>query len=322
MRKAIVIGIDEYPGVPLEGCKNDAAAFCNTIQTNGDGSPNFEAILRTDITTRAQLSDLAENVFKGECDVALFYFSGHGHTNKLGSFLVTPDAKGLDTGLSMEDLLKLANESEAKNRVIILDCCNSGSIGTSELTGGNISSLKKGVTILTASRQNESAIEINGHGVFTNLLLAALQGGAADVKGDITPGSIYAFIDQALGAWDQRPVFKTNVTEFCPLRHVTAKVDKRTLRKLAAYFPSAGHEFPLDPSFEYTNSKEIEHNIIEPYAIEKNVEQFKDLQKFQSVGLVVPVDSDHMYFAAMESKTCRLTALGAHYWKLAKERRI
>ena len=36
--------------------------------------------------------------------------------------------------------------------------------------------------------------------------------------GDITPGSVYAHIDQSLGPWAQRPVFKTNVKTFVSLR--------------------------------------------------------------------------------------------------------
>ena len=63
-------------------------------------------------------------------------------------------------------------------------------------------------------------MEQGGGGVFTRLVVAALQGGAADLRGHITPGSIYAYVDQALGAWDQRPIFKTNVTRFTSLRKV------------------------------------------------------------------------------------------------------
>jgi hypothetical protein len=29
-----------------------------------------------------------------------------------------------------------------------------------------------------------------------------------------------------------------------------------------------------------------------------------------------------MYYAAMESKTCRLTPLGRHYWRMAANNRI
>ena len=49
---------------------------------------------------------------------------------------------------------------------------------------------------------------------------------------------------------------------------------------------------------------------------------FKELQLFESVGLIEPVGTDHMYFAAMESRSCRLTALGLHYWKLSRDRRF
>ena len=34
---------------------------------------------------------------------------------------------------------------------------------------------------------------------------------------------------------------------------------------------------------------------------------FKDLQKMEGVGLVVPVDEEHMYYAAMNSTACKLT---------------
>ena len=52
------------------------------------------------------------------------------------------------------------------------------------------------------------------------------------------------------------------------------------------------------------------------------MEQIIMVQMLASVGLVESVDTDHMYFAAMESKSCRLTVLGAHYWKLSKDKRF
>ena len=53
-------------------------------------------------------------------------------------------------------------------------------------------------------------------------------------------------------------------------------------------------KFYLDPSYEFTNDPKIEHKVIEPFANEEHVETFKDLQLFESVGLVEPVDADHM----------------------------
>jgi hypothetical protein len=49
---------------------------------------------------------------------------------------------------------------------------------------------------------------------------------------------------------------------------------------------------------------------------------FVELQQCNRHGLVVPVDAAHMYYAALESKARKLTALGAHYRKLAELNRI
>ena len=84
------------------------------------------------------------------------------------------------------------------------------------------------------------------------------------------------------------------------------------MRKLTQYFKSPEDEFPLDPTYEFT----------EPSAIQEHVAIMKDLQKFHSVGLVVPVGEDYMYFAAKNSKSCRLTAIGYQYWRLVHENKV
>nr|GEV52263.1 hypothetical protein [Tanacetum cinerariifolium] len=287
---ALVIGIDDYPTAPLRGCVNDAVAFGNTISTNGDGSPNFGVRLLTAIQTKAQLKAAVTELFQGPCDTALLYFSGHGLLNATGGYILAPDYRPNDEGLSMEQILILLNASQAKDKIIILDCCHSGALGSPPSTGVATAQLVEGVVILTASRDSESAVEVNGHGLFTSLLLSALQGGAADLRGHITPGSVYAYIDQALGVWEQLPA--------------------DIIRKLTTYFPTPEDVFPLDPTYEDANVG---------IAVPEKVAVFKHLQKYQSVGLVVPVDAEFMFFAAQNSTSCRLTALGYHYWRLADE---
>ena len=276
-------------------------------------SPNFAVRLETDVPTKSELKSRIIELFSGQNDVALLYYSGHGLLNDLGGYIVTPDYKKYDEGISMDEILIIANKSHAKEKIIILDCCHSGAFGSPALTGGVASHISTGTVILTASRDSESALEINGHGVFTSLLLDALQGGAADLGGYITPGSVYAHIDQALGPWDQRPIFKTNVSRFVSLRTITPTVPPEILRKIIEYFPTAQHEYALDPSYEYTNTD---------VATPEHIAIFKNLQKFQSVNLVVPVNAEFMYWAAQNSKSCKLTALGFHYWRLVKEKRL
>lgn len=321
MKKALSIGINSYPSSPLRGCINDASGLASIIEANGDGSPNFDVRLETDVPTKSELKTMIVELFSGDNDTVLLYFSGHGFLNELGGYLVTPDHARYDEGISMDEILILANDSRSKNKIIILDCCHSGAFGSPRLDRGT-SRIGDGVSILTASRDDEPSMEINGHGVFTNLLLDALQGGAADLRGHISPGGIYAYIDQALGPWKHRPVFKTNVTQFTSLRTIIPQVPLDTLRKLFEYFPAPQEEYQLDPSYEDTNTEIVEHNVIEPHAKAENVVVFKNLQKLQSVGLIIPVDTEYMYFAAMESKACKLTSLGHHYWRLVKDKRI
>lgn len=322
MKKALIVGLNDYPNSKLEWCDNDAIAMKELIESNGDGSPNFDVVSIIDSCTKNNLKAAIGKLFVDDADIALLYFSGHG-TDIDGGYLCTTDFSESDYGVRMTDVLEMANKSHCKNKIIILDCCFAAKMGETILLNNN-SVLGEGVTIIAASQSWQTSAE-NGaiqHGVFTELLIQGLKGGAADIGGNITPASLYSFVDQSLGAWQQRPVFKTNISRFLPLRTIQAKVPKNILRKLSTYFENPTDEFKLDPSYEYTNAPEIEHKIIEPYADTEHVSVFKELQLFESVGLIEPVGTEHMYFAAMEDKSCKLTALGLHYWKLSKDRRF
>ena len=323
MKKALLIGIDKYPFAPLYGSVNDANKLAELLKKNQNDSPNFEVRTKTNIPDKNNFKKTLIDFFQGDSIISILYFSGHGIINEYGGgYLVTPDMREYDQGVAMDEILDMANNSKHKNKIIILDCCYSGVLGSPRILGGKSSMIQEGVTILTASRDNEPAKEYNGHGVFTYLLIEALKGGAADLRGHITPGSIYSFIDQSLGEFDQRPVFKTNITRFVSLREVTPQVSPEIFRNLVKYFPNPEQVFPLDPSYEDTNVLDYKNEPLEPYAIKEHVAVFKELQKLQSVGLVVPVDATFMFFAAMQSKSCKLTALGHHYWRLVNETRI
>lgn len=321
-RKALVVGIDNYPIHPLNGCCNDSEAIKDLLANHGNGDPNFEVWQKNNVETKGELKELIGQCFEGDADVAVFYYSGHGHVDSVGGYLVTPDYSSHDWGVSLQEVLAIANGSKCKERIIILDSCYSGFMGSISTAEQNTAVINEGVTILTASRNTETSMEVGGHGVFTSLLIEALNGGAADVTGHITVGGIYAFIDKALGPWSQRPVFKTNVTRFTALREVEPQVDIRVIRKICEYFSSENSRFELNPSFEPTNALNVEHTVIEPYATIENTKIFSELQKLEGIGLVVPVEEEHMYYAAMNSKSCELTAVGKQYWRLVKEKRI
>jgi hypothetical protein len=151
--------------------------------------------------------------------------------------------------------------------------------------------------------------------------LDALGGAAANLVGDVTPGGVYAHIDQSLGGWGQRPVFKTNVRRFISLRKVKPPLELAELQRISKLFPSAGFQFQLDPSYEPERPHTDEQLDVPPPDPQKN-EVFAVLQKYNRVGLLVPENAPHMWHAAMQSKSVRLTALGEHYRRLAAKGRI
>lgn len=323
MRKALIVGVDFYTNVsPLYGCVNDSFAVKAMLDRHADGSVNFGVKHLTgtgaaDPVTRDDLRQAIESLFSGEGEIALLYFAGHGHIESTGGYLCSSDVKTGNDGVALAEVMTFANLSKVRNRVVILDSCHSGVAGGSALQQ-KVAEISDGVTILTASTADQYASEENGAGVFTNLLVDALGGAAANLVGDVTPGGVYAHVDQSLGPWAQRPVFKTNVNRFVSLRKVRPLLELSELRRISEFFPIPGYQFQLNPTYEperpaswSTNPQGVpppdpDHNAV-----------FKILQKYNRVGLLIPEGAPHMWHAAMESKSVRLTALGEHYRALA-----
>jgi hypothetical protein len=324
MRKALVVGINYYEHVTaLYGCVDDAHSVKSTLERHADGTVNFGVELftgtgPTDVVSRSQLKDYIEKLFADDCEIAFFYFAGHGHIETTGGYLLASDSRRGDEGVSLGEVLTFANKSKSKNKIIVLDSCHSGIVGTPP-SASQYAELSEGLTILTASTADQYATEENGAGVFTTLFVDALSGAAANLVGDITPGSVYAHIDQSLGPWDQRPVFKTNVKSFVSLRKVQPTLPLAELQRLTEFFPSAGSEFKLDPTFE---PELLGRSPGMAAPIPENTRKFAILQKYNRVNLVIPIDAAHMWNAAMESKSCKLTVLGEHYRRLVERKRI
>ncbi|MCF8505731.1 MAG: caspase family protein [Caulobacter sp.] len=317
MRKALVVGIDHYThGGNLFGCVNDAHNVRSTLERHGDGSVNFSVKILTATgpgaeISRAELRASISELFNSDDEIALLYFAGHGHIETTGGYLVTSECRSGDEGLSLGEILTFANNSKARNRIIMLDSCHSGIAGNPP-SASNQAELTEGITILTASTAEQYATERNGSGVFTSLLVDALCGAAGNLVGDVSPGGVYAHIDQSLGPWEQRPIFKTNVKTFVSLRKVLPPIDLGDLRRITEFFPTSGAVFNLDPSFEPESGSPIE----------EKTRVFAILQKYNRVNLLIPVDAPHMYHAAMGSKSCRLTVLGEHYRRLVENGHI
>ena len=320
MRRALVVGIDYYETIAsLGGCVNDAYDVKWMLERNADGSVNFGCKLLIgngpgNIITRTELKEAVRDLFAGDGEIAVLYFAGHGYIETTGGYLCAGDCRTGDDGLSLSEIMTLANKSKILNRVVILDSCFSGIAGD-QPAHEKVAELADGITILTASTAEQYASEENGSGAFTALFVDALGGAGANLVGDVTPGSAYAHVDQSLGPWSQRPVFKTNVKNFVSLRKATPPIDLADLRRISEFFSQPGFEFQLDPSYEPERSGAEDESVPGPDP-EKNV-VFAILQKYNRVNLVVPNGAPHMWHAAIQSKSVRLTVLGEHYRRLA-----
>ncbi|TBF87925.1 hypothetical protein ELG72_37815 [Rhizobium leguminosarum] len=216
----------------------------------------------------------------------------------------------------MDEIIRLANGSRARSVLVIIDCCFSGNMGNVSANQGGQhaqAQLREGMTILAASRASEPSLEVGGQGVFTELVVGALKGGAANVRGRVSAASIYGYVEAALGGWDQRPIYKSHAKQFDSVRECEPLIADDLLRRIPEFFPASDHVYMLDPTFEENNVR---------CATAHNVSIFKILKKYQIAGLLENHSGRDFYWTAEQSGGVYLTQLGQFYWRLASNERI
>ncbi|MBX4938045.1 MULTISPECIES: caspase family protein [Rhizobium] len=320
-RRALIVGINHYDhaGVNnLSGCVPDANAMREVLGRHEDNRPNYDCLILTSNTsriTRVNLRSALVELFAFDGDI-LFYFSGHGSLEETGGYLVSQDGEPGDPGIHMDEIIRLANGSRARSVLIIIDCCFSGNMGNVSANQGGQhaqAQLREGMTILAASRPSEPSMEVGGQGVFTELVVGALKGGAANVRGRVSAASIYGYVEAALGAWDQRPIYKSHAKQLDSVRECEPQILDDLLRKIPEFFPTSDHVHLLDPTFE-------EQNV--HCAKPENVAIFKIFKQYQIAGLLKNRSGRDLYWTAEQSGGVYLTPLGEFYWRLASGGRI
>ena len=330
MRRALIVGINSYKAINgLAACVADAEAMSGVLSYHKNGDPNFDCMVLADKMpdgspiTRAALRGALIDLFDFSGDVLLF-FAGHGFLGKTGGLLCTSDAVPGDWGIPMNEVVDLGHRSQARQILLILDCCHSGDMASQAAmdkdAGKNpLAVLREDMTVIAASRANEGAVEAGGHGAFTGALLDALEGGAADHMGHVTAPAVYAYVSRRFTAWNQRPVYKTNATEVLVVRECEPLIERMKLRKLPELFPSVDHKLRLDPEFE---PEDEEGNVKQPVN-ESKVEIARLLKAYRDTGLVRSSKPDlQLYWVARRSDTVELTARGKEYWWLVVNKKI
>jgi hypothetical protein len=207
---ALVVGINSYSHWPnLEYAARDAGEIAAVLKQKGFTVFSLTNQNATRHNILGRLERIRQSVDANSRVV--FYFAGHGQTEDLPGgrergYIVPADADAYDwqgTMLPMGQLNRTVKKFKAKHILLAFDSCYSGlgltrSIKRSQKQDAVY--IKKmmqtrSIQILTAGSRSEQAIEAEGHGLFTDHLLAALNG-AADINSDghITATEIYATV--------------------------------------------------------------------------------------------------------------------------------
>lgn len=223
-----VVGINKYQNekLNLNYARNDAESLTQSFKENSnslfsdikvyelyDEKASRQAILD-------KLDDLAAKVRVH--DVFVFYYAGHGSVVNNNFYFIPMentrlyDEKSLEKTALRADIIQGKLEKiQALKQIIIMDACQSG--GSVELLAQRGASEEKavaqlsrsaGIHVLAAAGSDQFATEFQelGHGVFTYVLLEALNGQAdgAPKDGKVTIYELKSYLDDQVPEQSQQ----------------------------------------------------------------------------------------------------------------------
>ncbi|MES4888905.1 caspase family protein [Streptomyces sp. NPDC096012] len=261
---ALAVGITSYRDrwTSLPSCEHDADQVAE-ILTMPEYDFSVTRLVNEEATKTSILRWLVEARNSG-ADKILFYFSGHGASTDLGTFLVTHDNREFEEGIPLSDILRILEPSEESSTqvLVLLDCCHAGGALTGKvkptlrvenLKNAEITQAVRQVNpssaVIAACTENQVAWEVSnlGHGVFTYYLISALAGAAADHVGLVTAHSVYSIISRGMSereGRDQLPVFGGRVQgELVIGRGFTPQLAPPRIESEYARFEAEAQEF-------------------------------------------------------------------------------
>jgi uncharacterized caspase-like protein len=204
---ALVIGINEYENAKLRlaYAVPDASLIAQTfrhVTRSLFDEVNIKVLTsRAETTKDSILREIRSYENLNPDDLFVFYVASHGIVDNGEYFLITSNVGSVSTRKLKEtaigqDTIKtvIANIPTSK-KLIIIDTCNSQALGESlqvalmtrgltEDTAFKVLSRAVGVTILSATKTTQEALEgYKNHGLFTYVIAEGLKG-SADYDGD------------------------------------------------------------------------------------------------------------------------------------------
>lgn len=207
---ALVIGVSDYvAGWPdLPGVRQDVQAITAALEAQG-----FQVTVVQD-PTRAQLllafDAFIERYGQGVDHRLLFYFAGHGHTQRLAygadmGYLVPRDAPNphrdlpgfLATALSMQQIEVYAKTMQAKHALFVFDSCFAGAIFALTRAVPEHITYKTSKPVRQFITAGEAGEAVPDDSIFRRQFIEALQG-KGDVNGDgyVTGAELGEFLQE------------------------------------------------------------------------------------------------------------------------------
>ncbi|HZY80665.1 MAG TPA: caspase family protein [Cyclobacteriaceae bacterium] len=214
----LAVGINQYknPRMALTYARPDAQSFIEVMEKKGTLFKNVELhTLYDQEASRGnilkKLDDLSAKIHPE--DVFVFYYAGHGSMVDNQFYFIPTESLRLYDASSLKDeaieatiLQEKLKNIRALKQLIIMDACQSG--GSVELLATRGATEEKaiaqlsrsaGIHVMASAGSDQFATEFAelGHGLFTYLLLKALQGDAdgAPKDGKVTIYELKSYLD-------------------------------------------------------------------------------------------------------------------------------
>jgi len=220
---AVLVGIDRYkdPSFPeLNVCAKDATAIHQQLLRSGYHHDRIQLLTdRTKVLPdRVNILDCVKAMAETAMpeDVILFYYSGHGDLDdreKRPHFVARDSRKyALEhSGVSLENIVGIFEESQAYAKVIIVDACHSGAILPDGRKGSDTMSPEfiervfkqaQGQVVLASCAKHQYSWPMRQQSVFTHFLLEALSGKADfDNKRLVTVQDVHRYVSDRVSKW-------------------------------------------------------------------------------------------------------------------------
>ncbi|GAA3341833.1 hypothetical protein GCM10020358_34670 [Amorphoplanes nipponensis] len=236
-RHALVLGTATYRADPklaaLPGVRRDVEELKTVLDTEGD----FDSIKHHLDLPAAHMMQVVEEFYgaRRTGDLAVFYYSGHGilYDDRQSLFFGTIDTDTAllhTTAFDVEGRLRhLLNHTKASQKVVVLDCCFSGSFTARHRLGNGVRQephrlKRERGTFMLQSSDHLKASKAQGPdrpSVFTEVLLAGLRGAAQPTAEDgwITASDLsrYAMTEMARRRQEKPVESSEGVTDPIPL---------------------------------------------------------------------------------------------------------